>query len=112
MSNFLRSLNRKQRRQFNKLDTDEKKDILAAEVAQKINESAGKEISKAFVKGAIFANKLLYDHHLTGWEEASPEKKMEIAEALVAEIKMHRDKALKMFPEDNKEDNNTESEEK
>lgn len=111
MSNFLRSLNRKQRRQFNKLDTDEKKDILAAEVAKKINESAGKEISKAFVKGAIFANKLLYDHYLTKWDELDDHEKMGIAEALVAEIKLHRDKALAMFPEDNTTPD-TESEEK
>lgn len=111
MSNFLRSLNRKQRRQFNKLDTDEKEDILAAEVAKKINESAGKEISKAFVKGAIFANKLLYDHYLIKWDELDDHEKMGVAEALVAEIKMHRDKALKMFPEDNTTPD-TESEEK
>lgn len=109
MSSFLGNLNRKQRRQFNKLDEDEKKEILIAEVAKKVNETAGKKISDAFVQGAIYANKLLYDHHLTGWEEASPEKKMEIATALVAEIKLHRDKANEMFPED-KED--TESEEK
>lgn len=112
MSSFLRSLNRKQRRQFNKLDTDEKKDILAAEVAKKINESAGKEISKAFVKGAIFANKLLYDHYLTKWDELDDHEKMGIAEALVAEIKLHRDKALAMFPEDNQKDTDSESEEK
>lgn len=112
MSNFLGSLNRKRRRQFNKLDTDEKKDILAAEVAKKINESAGKEISKAFVKGAIFANKLLYDHYLTKWDELDDHEKMGIAEALVAEIKLHRDKALAMFPEDNQKDTDSESEEK
>lgn len=112
MSSFLGSLNRKQRRQFNKLDTDEKKDILAAEVAKKINESAGKEISKAFVKGAIFANKLLYDHYLTKWDELDDHEKTGIAEALVAEIKLHRDKALAMFPEDNQKDTDSESEEK
>ena len=112
MSSFLRSLNRKQRRQFNKLDEDEKKDILAAEVAKKINESAGKEISKAFVKGTIFANKLLYDHYLTKWDELDDHEKMGIAEALVAEIKLHRDKALAMFPEDNQKDTDSESEEK
>ena len=112
MSNFLRSLNRKQRRQFDKLDTDEKKDILVAEVAKKINESAGKEISKAFVKGAIFANKIIYDNHLTEWDNADSQKKLEIAEALVAEIKMHRDKALAMFPEDSQKDTDSESEEK
>lgn len=111
MSNFLRSLNRKQRRQFNKLDEDEKKEILVAEVAKKINETAGKKISDAFVQGAIYANKLLYDHHLTGWDEASPEKKMEMAVALVAEIKLHRDKANEMFPENTKHED-TESEEK
>lgn len=112
MSSFLRSLNRKQRRQFDKLDTDEKKDILVAEVAKKINEAAGKKISDAFVQGVIYANKLLYDHHLTDWETASPEKKMEIAVALVAEIKLHRDKANEMFPEDNQKDTDSESEEK
>ena len=112
MSNFLRSLNRKKRRQFDKLDKEEKEQIIAHEITQKINESAGKEISKAFVKGAIFANKLLYDHYLTKWDELDDHEKMGVAEALVAEIKMHRDKALAMLPEDNKEDNNTESEEK
>lgn len=112
MSSFLRSLNRKQRRQFNKLDTDEKKDILAAEVAKKINESVGKEIARAFVKGSIFANKVLYDNHLAEWDSADHQKKMGIAEALVAEIKLHRDKALAMFPEDNQKDTDSESEEK
>lgn len=112
MSNFLRSLNRKQRRQFNKLDAEEKKEIVAADIAKKINEAAGEKISDAFVQGAIYANKLLYDHHLTGWDEASPEKKMEIAVALVGEIKLHRDKANEMFPEDNQKDTDSESEEK
>lgn len=112
MSNFLRSLNRKQKRKFDKLDKEEKEQIIAHEITQKINESAGKEISKAFVKGAIFANKLLYDHYLTKWDELDDHEKMGIAEALVAEIKLHRDKALKMFPEDNEDHNDTESEEK
>lgn len=110
MSSFLRSLNRKQRRQFNKLDTDEKKDILAAEVAKKINESAGKQISKAFVHGAIFGNKILYEHYLTNWDIIDDAKKLRVANELADEIKEHYQKALEMFPEDTKPED-TESEE-
>lgn len=110
MSNFLRSLNRKQRRQFNKLDTDEKKDILAAEVAKKINESAGKQISKAFIQGAIFGNKVLYEHYLTNWDIIDDAQKLRVANELADEIKEHYQKALEMFPEDTKSED-TESEE-
>lgn len=110
MSSFLRSLNRKKRRQFNKLGAEEKKEIIAADIAKKISESAGKQISKAFVQGAIFANKVLYEHYLTEWDKIDDSTKLRVANELADEIKEHYQKALEMFPEDTKPED-TESEE-
>lgn len=110
MSSFLRSLNRKQRRQFDKLDSEEKKEIIAADIAKKINESAGKQISKAFIQGAIFGNKVLYEHYLTNWDILDDAQKLRVANELAHEIKEHYQKALEMFPEDTKSED-AESEE-
>lgn len=110
MSNFLRSLNRKQRRQFDKLGAEEKKEIIAADIAKKINEAAGEKISDAFIQGSIFGNKVLYEHYLTNWDILDDAQKLRVANELADEIKEHYQRALVMFPEDAKPED-TESEE-
>lgn len=110
MSSFLRSLNRKKRRQFDKLDSEEKKEIIAAEIAKKINAAAGEKISDAFIQGSIFGNKVLYEHYLTNWDTLDDAQKLRVANELADEIKEHYQRALVMFPEDAKPED-TESEE-
>lgn len=101
---FIRNLNRKQRRKFDKLEQEEKKQILAHEISQKVNEAAGKKISNAFVQGAVFANKILYEHYLEGIENLSEEEKTKRINDLVEEITRLHEKAVKMFPEDSKQE--------
>ena len=91
---FLRGLNRKKRRQFDKLEQEEKKQIVAHEILEKIKETTQKQISSSFVKGVIWANKILYEKYVTAWDEAKYEEKRKVAKELIEEIRMHYEKAV------------------
>lgn len=89
---FLRSLNRKKRRQFDKLEQDEKNQIIAHEISEKMKETTQKQIGVAFVKGVVQANEMLYKKYVTAWDAAKYDEKRKVAKQLVEEIRMHHQK--------------------
>lgn len=95
---FLRGLNRKQRRQFDKLHDEEKKQIVAHEISEKIKDTTQKQIGMAFAQGVMWGNKLLYDKYVTQWDSSKYNGKHKIAKELVEEIRMHYEKGNKVFP--------------
>lgn len=60
---FFGSLNRKDRRKFKNSSTEEKIEVLTAEINNKIAEARNKAVSSAFVDGYLFASKLLYEKY-------------------------------------------------
>ena len=91
---FLRGLNRKKRRQFDKLEQEEKNQIIAHDIAEKFKEVGERQIAVAFVKGVVHANEMLYEKYVTAWDAAKYEEKRKVAKQLVEEIRMHHQKYL------------------
>lgn len=89
---FLRGLNRKKRRQFDRLEQEEKNRIIAHEISEKIKETTQKQIGVAFVKGVAQANEILYNKYVTAWDAAKYDEKRKVAKQLVEEIRMHHEK--------------------
>ena len=89
---FFSKLNRKQRRQFDRLEQEEKNRIIAHEISEKIKETTQKQIGVAFVKGVAQANEILYNKYFTEWDAAKYDEKRKVAKQLVEEIRMHHEK--------------------
>lgn len=89
---ILRSLNRKNRRKFEKLEQEEKNRIIAHEISEKMKETTQKQIGVAFVKGVVQANEMLYEKYVTDWDTAKYDEKRKVAKQLVEEIRMHHKK--------------------
>lgn len=92
---FFRKLNRKQRRQFDKLEQEEKNQIIAREISEKIKETSQKQIAVSFIKGTIWANKILYDKYVTAWDAANYNDKRKVAKELIDEIRMRYENSIK-----------------
>lgn len=112
---FFRKLNRKQRRQFDKLEQEEKNQIIAHEISQKVSETIQKQIYIASVNGVIHGNELLYKKYVTAWDAAKYEEKRKIAKQLIEEIRMHHQKYIENQKnaenqDENKEENNNQEE--
>lgn len=84
--NFFRKLNRKQKRKFDKIELEEKKQIVSHEINQKIKERLNREVSIAFADGFLFANKMLYDKYYEKWNSAKYNEKHKIAKSMIEEI--------------------------
>lgn len=108
---FFRGLNRKKRRQFDKLEQEEKNQIIAHEISQKVSETTQKQIAVAFVKGVVQANEMLYEKYVTAWDAAKYEEKRKVAKQLVEEIRMHHQKYLETQQNAENKDESKEQEE-
>lgn len=108
---FLRGLNRKKRRQFDKLEQEEKNQIIAHDIAEKFKEVGERQIAVAFVKGVVHANEMLYEKYVTAWDAAKYEEKRKVAKQLVEEIRMHHQKYLETQKNAENKDESKEQEE-
>lgn len=108
---FLRGLNRKKRRQFDKLEQEEKNKIIAHEISEKIKETTQKQIGVAFVKGVVQANEMLYEKYVTAWDAAKYDEKRKVAKQLIEEIRMHHQKYLETQQNAENKDESKEQEE-
>lgn len=109
--NFFKNLNRKQRRQFDKLEQEEKNKIIAHDIAEKFKEVGERQIAVAFVKGVVHANEMLYEKYVTAWDAAKYEEKRKVAKQLVEEIRMHHQKYLETQQNAENKDESKEQEE-
>lgn len=108
---ILRSLNRKNRRKFEKLEQEEKNKIIAHDIAEKFKEVGERQIAVAFVKGVVHANEMLYEKYVTAWDAAKYEEKRKVAKQLVEEIRMHHQKYLEAQQNAENKDESKEQEE-
>lgn len=109
---FLRGLNRKQRRLFNKVEKDEKIQILSHEMSEKYREMLNKEVSKSFIDGLLFASKLLYDRYLNDYfNEEDQAKKDELVQKMIENVRSDYEKYLNRIGEAKKDKQENESEE-
>lgn len=109
---FLRGLNRKQRRQFNKLEKDEKMQLLSHEMSEKYREMLNKEVAKSFIDGILFESKLLYDRYLNDYfNEEDQTKKDELVQKMIENVRSDYEKYLIRIGEAKKEKQENESEE-
>lgn len=83
---FFKKLNRKQRRQFDKLDKEEKKEIIAHEINEKVKASTQRMIATAFADGHLFCSKMLYEKYFERYKSAKQREKAKIADEIMAEI--------------------------
>lgn len=81
---FFGSLNRKNRRKFKNSSTEEKIEILTAEINKKTAEVRNKAVAAAFMDGYLFNNKMLFEHYI---EKMTEDNKGEMVEELLNEIK-------------------------
>lgn len=110
---FFRKLNRKQRRQFDKLDKNEQKQVIATEINKAVSDVTKKQIANAFLRGVAWENKLLYEKFVTKWDAAKYNEKRNVGKELVEYIRNHYDKYNKMIPDNKSEVESSEiSEEK
>lgn len=92
--NFFKKLNRKQRRQFDKLKQEEKNQIIAHEISEKIKETTQKQIALSFIRGTEWVNKMYYEKYVVAWDSAKYDAKRKVAKELIEEIRMHYEKAV------------------
>lgn len=98
--NLLKTLNRKQRRQFNKLDKQEQIKIVAQQINEKTSKTTQEHIAKAFVDGTLTAYKLLGDRYLERYESAQTENDFkELMDDLFKEVKRKIDIYNERFKE-------------
>lgn len=105
---FFRNLDRKQKRQFNKLNKKDQQETVAAALQEKYSNVLQREVSKAFVRGVMFGNNTLYDKFVTKWDAAKYDDKRKVAKELVEEIRQHHDKYVQMFESESKEETSQE----
>ena len=91
---FLRGLNRKKRRQFDKLEQEEKNRIIAHEISEKIKETTQKQIALSFIRGTEWVNKMYYEKYVVAWDSAKYDAKRKVAKELIEEIRMHYEKTV------------------
>ena len=108
---ILRSLNRKNRRKFEKLEQEEKNQIIAHEISEKIKATTQKQIGVAFVKGVVQANEMLYEKYVTAWDAAKYDEKRKVAKQLVEEIRLHHQKYIETQQNADNKDERKEHEE-
>lgn len=108
---ILRSLSRKKRRQFDKLEQEEKNQIIAHDIAEKFKEVGERQIAVAFVKGVVHANEMLYEKYVTAWDAAKYDEKRKVAKQLVEEIRLHHQKYLETHKNADNKDESKEQEE-
>lgn len=92
--NFFRKLNKKQRRQFDKLKKEEKDQIISKEINDKVREKLNQEVAIAFADGFLFANNMIYEKYFDRWSKAKYNDKHKIAKEMIEEIEKNREKYL------------------
>lgn len=105
---FFSKLNRKQRRQFDKLEQEEKNRIIAHEISEKIKETTQKQIGLSFIRGTEWVNKMYYEKYVVAWDAAKYDAKRKVAKELIEEIRMHHEKAIEREKENKVETQNEE----
>ena len=83
---IFKKMNRKQRRQFDKLEQEEKNRIIAHEISEKIKETTQKQIALSFIRGT--------EKYVLSWDAAKYDSKRKVAKELIEEIRMHYEKAV------------------
>ena len=101
--NFFSKLNRKQRCKFDKLKQEEKNQIIAHEISEKIKETTQKQISLSFIRGTEWVNKIFYEKYVTAWDNAKYDEKRKVAKELIEEIRMHYEKSVAKLNSDKTE---------
>lgn len=92
---IFKKMNRKQRRQFDKLNQEEKNQIIAHEISEKIKETTQKQIALSFIRGTEWVNKIYYEKYVLSWDAAKYDsKRKKVAKELIEEIRMHYEKAV------------------
>lgn len=95
---FFRNMNRKTRREFSKMNNEQKETIISEELNGKIKDAVSAKIANSFINGVITANHLLYEKYVEKIENS--ENQEEIAKlmiALIDEIKSNNDKYNQKF---------------
>lgn len=101
--NFFKKLNRKQRREFDKLEKDKKIEIISHEINEKIKGERNKIVAKAFADGFIFANKMFFDKYFKDWDKLSEEGKSNIAELIALDVKKSVERYNKQQDKENEQ---------
>lgn len=106
---FLRKLNRSQRRKFDKLSVDEKKQIISKEINDKNREQLNRAVAIAFADGFLYAHNMMHDKYFEWWSKAKYNDKHKIAKEMFEEIEKNRKKYLerhKLNKDENSEEDN------
>lgn len=109
--NIFKNMNRKQKREFEKMPREKQMEMFAFEMDKHYNEMAQEHITKSFYHGTLAAFHTLYDNYV---KEIIEEKDKITADmfnekiaALIVVISKYNDKYIEEFPiENNKESEN------
>lgn len=69
MPNIFKGMNRKQKREFDKLDSDKKSEILQAAIVDKVSGTMATEIAKAMISGMELEREQLYNNYVSKIQE-------------------------------------------
>ncbi len=84
---FFDRMNRKQKRDFEKLPADEKARIFATELQNTVSTQMKDEVFQSFYRGHLASRKWLYDAYVQPIEEIDdPQKILELIMGLINEI--------------------------
>lgn len=84
--NAFQKLNRKQKRQFEKLTDQQKEEMIFAELKPKMQQMANKAATEAFVAGFGCACNFLYEKHLKNYASLTEEERKNLLAGIVADI--------------------------
>ena len=104
-------MNRKQKREFEKMPREKQMEMFAFEMDKHYNEMAQEHITKSFYRGTLAAFHTLYDNYvkeiIDNKDKMTAEEFNEKVAKLIATISMYNFKYLEEFPiENNKESEN------
>lgn len=103
--------NREQKRKFNKLPNDKKKDLVAETIAKEVSGVLNKHISLSFLSGIKYEKKIIYETFIKEIDElpvGSEERNNKIEDFL----SVMRIEYLSIVQEENKKNSSEEKEEK
>ncbi len=69
MSSILASMNRKAKRNFDKLSQEQKAEIIKTEIINKVSVAMSQEISKSMIYGIAFGKEQLYKNYVSKIDE-------------------------------------------
>lgn len=69
--NIFKNMNRKQKREYDKLDNDKKEELLQAAIVDKVSGTMATEIAKAMITGMELEREQLYQKYVTKIDDCS-----------------------------------------